>query len=298
MSDDDRQPACNPTLMSRDEKLARMRARIADLGSVAVAFSAGVDSTFVLKVAADVLGPQHVLAVTARSPSVPAAEVAEARGLAEWLGVEHAIIDTHEFSNPNYTANPTDRCYYCKTALYTHMQYVVRERGILAIISGTNYDDLGDWRPGLRAAGERAVVAPAAEAGLTKADIRALSSAWGLPTSAKPASPCLSSRVPYGQAVTPEKLRMIEAGEAFLKQRFGLRECRVRHYGTFARIEAPPAEVAALESALAEIAAHFRALGFSTTEIDPRGFRSGALNEVIAFGARQGAGQHSTEMRR
>jgi uncharacterized protein len=279
-------PASNDG-MPLAEKLARMQERVHGLGSVAVAFSAGVDSTFVLKVALDVLGPGRVLAVTARSPSVPAAEIAEARRLAELLGVEHLIIATDEFANPSYTANPPNRCYFCKTTLYAHMHEVVRARGLLAIVNGTNLDDLCDWRPGLQAAGEHEVIAPAAEAGLTKADIRALSSAWGLPTSDKPASPCLSSRVPYGQQVTPEKLRMIEAGEAFLKERFGLRECRVRHYGEFARIEAPPAHVSLLEAASAQIAAHFQSLGFAATEIDPRGFRSGALNDVIAFGARQ-----------
>lgn len=264
-----------------------MRERIAGLGSVAVAFSAGTDSTFVLKVAVDVLGRERVLAVTARSPSVPAVEIEDARRIAGQIGVEHAIIDTHEFSDPRYTANPTDRCYYCKSTLYAHLQHVIRERGLNAMLSGTNRDDLGDWRPGLRAAGERAVVAPAADAGLTKSEIRAMSAAWGLPTSDKPASPCLASRVPYGHPVTPEKLRMVEAAEVWLKERFGLRECRVRHYGDFARVEAPAERVEEIAAAEGEIAAHLRTIGFSRTEIDPRGFRSGALNEVIAFGRRQ-----------
>jgi len=271
------------------EKFARMQALLRELGSVAVAFSAGVDSTFVLKVALDTLGRQNVLAVTGRSPSVPASEIAEAARLAAALGARHLVIDTAEFTDPNYLANPTNRCYFCKSTLYAHMHAVVRDAGLKAIVSGTNHDDLGDWRPGLQAAGEFRVAAPAAEAGLTKADVRALSAQLGLPTHDKPASPCLSSRIPYGQAVTPEKLRMIEAGERFLKERFRLRECRVRHFGEFARIEAPPADIAALETpaAQAAIAERFAAIGFLRTEIDPRGFRSGALNEVIAFGSRQ-----------
>lgn len=271
-------------------KLARMQARLRELGSVAVAFSAGVDSTLVLRVALDVLGHARVVAVTARSASVPAQELIEAQELARRLGAEHVIVQTTEFADANYTSNPTNRCYYCKTSLYTHMAEVAHARGLRAIVSGTNHDDLGDWRPGLLAAGEHEVVAPAAEAGLTKADIRALSAQFGLPTFDKPASPCLSSRVPYGQEVTPEKLRMIEAGEAFLKERFGLRECRVRHYGDLARIEAPAGEIPMLEDAAARAAieARFREIGFLRVEIDPRGFRSGALNEVIAFGARQG----------
>lgn len=280
-------PIGHEVTADREAKLAAMRARIRGLGSVAVAFSAGADSTFVLKVALDTLGRANVLAVTARSPSVPAAELAEAAQLADRLGVDHAVIDTHEFSDPNYTANPTDRCYYCKSTLYSHMQLVVQERGIDAIVSGTNHDDLGDWRPGLRAAGEKEIVAPAAEAGLTKDDIRAFSRAWGLPTSDKPASPCLSSRVPYGQAVTPEKLRMIEAAEMLLKERFALRDCRVRHYGDFARIEVLPERIVELQAATSELEEAFHSIGFSRIEIDPRGFRSGALNEVIAFGKRQ-----------
>jgi uncharacterized protein len=274
-----------------DIKLERMRESLRAMGSVAVAFSAGTDSTFVLKVALDVLGAGNVVAVTGRSPSVPEDELEAARKLAESIGAEHVIRDTDEFDNQNYTSNPTNRCYYCKTTLYTHIEELVTERGIRWIVNGTNVDDLGDWRPGLKAASEHRVAAPAADAGLTKDDIRALSARMGLPTHDKPASPCLSSRIPYGQTVTPEKLRAVEAGEKFLRRTFALRECRVRHHGDFARIEAPADAVASLSepSNLARVEAHFHTLGFDRVEVDPRGFRSGSLNEVIAFGSRQQA---------
>ena len=272
-------------------KLERMRDRLRELGSVAVAFSAGADSMFVLKIALDTLGPDKVIAVTGRSDSLAAAEFADACRLAAAVGAEHVIIDTAEFANPNYTSNPTDRCYHCKSTLYDEMAGLCEQRGIAWIVNGTNADDLSDWRPGLQAASERRVASPAADAGMTKRDIRELSAQFGLPTYDKPASPCLSSRIPYGQEVTPTKLRMVEAGERFLKETLGVRECRVRHYGTFARIELPLDVVESLnDPAEAErIEAHFRELGFERVEIDPRGFRSGSLNDVIVMGRRQGA---------
>jgi uncharacterized protein len=279
---------------SLDTKLERMRAALREMGSVAVAFSAGTDSTFVLKVALDVLGRENVVAVTGRSASVPQDELEDARRLAATIGAEHVIRDTDEFENENYTSNPTNRCYYCKTTLYGHIENLVTERGINWIVNGANADDLTDWRPGLKAAAEFRVASPASDAGLTKHDIRVLSERMGLPTFDKPASPCLSSRIPYGQAVTPEKLRAVESGEKFLKQEFSLKECRVRHHGDFARLEAPTDSIATLTAPenLERIESHFRALGFARVEVDPRGFRSGSLNEVIAFGSRQqGASQ-------
>lgn len=269
------------------EKLDLLRKRMRELRSVAVAFSAGVDSTLVLKVAREVLGPVRVLAVTGRSPSVPAAEVAEASELAARIGAAHIFLDTNEFADARYTSNPTNRCYFCKTTLYTQMEPLRAERGLDWIVNGTNADDLGDWRPGLKAADEHRVASPLAEAGLTKADVRELSRYFGLPTSDKPAGPCLSSRVPYGQEVTPAKLAAIEAGEAWLRRRFDVRECRVRHFGEFARLELLPGDIEAAVQAHDEIAQRFADLGFAKVEIDPRGFRSGSLNEVIAFGTRQ-----------
>ncbi len=264
---------------------ARMRDRIGALNRVAVAFSGGVDSTFVLKVALDVLGAGNVLAVTGRSPSLKSSELDEAVRLAADLGAEHVILDTGEFENPDYLANPVNRCYFCKTTLYETMRPLLAERGLRVILNGTNADDLGDYRPGLTAAAEHHVVAPAAEAGLTKVDVRELSRRFGLPTHDKPAAPCLSSRVQYGETITPEKLRAIEQAEAFLVE-LGFRECRVRHHDRIARIEVLPADFARLveHSIARRVDERLRSLGYSYVTFDLRGLRSGSMNEVIPLG--------------
>lgn len=280
-------------------KLERMRVVLRSLGRVAVAYSGGVDSAFLLKVAFDTLGEENVFAVTGRSASLASAELAEAVDLAEQIGVRHILLDTQEFENPNYVANPVNRCYFCKTELYDRMaDYLSRHRQSIAstssdgvmplIVNGTNADDLTDYRPGLVAAGEHAVRSPLAEAGLTKAEIRRLSADMELSTYDKPASPCLSSRIPYGEAVTPEKLRMIERAEAVLR-RLGFRECRVRHHERLARIEVAPHRIAdlAAEAVRSQVDAEFREIGYQQVTVDLRGFRSGSLNEVIAFGKRQ-----------
>lgn len=270
------------------EKLERVREVLDELQSVAVAFSAGADSTFVLKVALDVLGRNRVAAVTGRSDSLARAEFEQARDIAERLGAEHVVLRTDEFQNPAYLRNPINRCFHCKTTLYAHMRRFMEERGFKTIVNGINVDDLGDFRPGIEAAREHGVRSPAAEAGLTKADIRALSRKLGLPTHDKPASPCLSSRVPYGEPVTPEKLRMIEDGEAFLRD-MGVPQCRVRHHGRIARIEVPTEFIPWLADPehAGRVDHYFRTLGFQYVSVDLKGFRSGSLNEVIAFGAVQ-----------
>jgi pyridinium-3,5-biscarboxylic acid mononucleotide sulfurtransferase len=277
--------AMNTTITKLDDKLAQMQSILRELRSVAVAFSAGVDSTLVLKVAIDTLGPDNVVAVTGRSDSLAAAEFEQACQLADSLGAEHVVIDTDEFENPNYLANPTNRCYFCKTTLYEHLGRFIAARGLHAIVNGINADDYGDFRPGIQAAGEHSVRCPAAEAGLTKSDVRELSHRFGLPTFDKPASPCLSSRVPYGESITPEKLRMIERGEAFLHA-LGIRECRVRHHDKLARIEVPPEQIDRLANGemRERLDRFFRELGYQYVTIDLRGFRSGSMNEVIAFG--------------
>ncbi|MBI1826852.1 MAG: ATP-dependent sacrificial sulfur transferase LarE [Planctomycetes bacterium] len=273
------------TFQSLDDKYVRIRSAIEELESVIVAFSAGADSTLVLKIALDVLGPSRVLAVTGRSDSLASAELDDASRLAEQLGAEHLVIHTDEFQNPNYTSNPTNRCYFCKTTLYTHLSDVREKRGFKHIINGVNADDLGDYRPGLLAATEHAVRSPMVDAGLTKADVRELSRRLGLPTFDKPASPCLSSRIPYGEEVTPAKLRMIELAERFLRE-LGVSECRVRHHGNTARIEVPQSCFAMLSDpqAASRIDALFRSLGYTYVTLDLRGLRSGSMNEVIAFG--------------
>lgn len=267
-----------------------MRKDLRTLQRVAVAFSGGVDSTFVLKVAVDALGPENVLAVTGQSASIASGEFDDAVRLAATIGAEHVILDTREFEDANYLANPTNRCYYCKTELYSRMAPLVAARGIRAIVNGTNADDLGDYRPGLTAAKEHNVRAPAAEAGLTKTEIRELSAKMGLPTHDKPAAPCLSSRVQYGESITPEKLRMIERAETVLRE-LGFRECRVRHHDKLARIEVPAHEIERLasEELRARIDAAFREIGYQYITVDLRGFRSGSMNEVIALGIARGS---------
>jgi len=270
---------------SLDARYQQMRRIIRSLERVAVAFSAGADSTFALKVALDVLGPDNVLAVVGRSDSLPQAELEAAQTLASELGAELAVVAPGELGNADYAANPQNRCYYCKNMLYGEIERFARARGITQIINGTNADDYSDWRPGITAGEERRVRSPVAEAGLTKAEVRELSRRLGLPTSDKPASPCLASRVQYGEQITAEKLRMIESCEAFL-HKLGLRECRVRHHHRLARIEVPPDQIARLADAHTRrrIVEHFRKAGYQYVTLDLQGFRSGSMNEVIGVG--------------
>ncbi len=270
--------------VSLDSKLVRMQEILRSLERVVVAFSGGVDSTFVLKVAADVLGADNVLAVIGQSASLSPVELNEARALAEQIGVKLIEITTGEFENPNYLSNPSNRCYFCKSAQYDGIEEIVSGRGFTAAVNGINADDYEDWRPGIQAAREHNVRSPCAEAGMAKADIRALSRQLGLPTFDKPAMPCLASRVPYGQAITADKLQQIDAGEQQLRA-LGFRECRVRHHENLARIELPVDDIArATEPAMrAQIDEALRAAGFQYVAIDLRGFRSGSLNEVLGL---------------
>jgi uncharacterized protein len=265
-------------IAKRDRLLAILR----ELPGVAVAFSGGIDSTVVAKAAYEALG-SRAIAVTADSASVARSELADAKELAKLIGIRHRIVQTEEFDNPDYLQNDGTRCYHCKTELYSTVERLLPELGVAVVVSGANLDDLGDYRPGLVAAAEHSVRHPLQEAGFTKADVRALAKHWGLPTWDKPASPCLSSRLAPGLAVTPERTARIEAAEAVLRA-LGLRECRVRyHEGDLARIEVPTGEIGKLatEPVRGELAREFHRLGFKFIALDLDGFRSGSLNELV-----------------
>lgn len=269
----------SPDLLGRRDRLLAV---LRGLPGVAVAFSGGVDSAVVAQAAFLALGGKAV-AVTADSPSVPRSELADARRLAAHIGVRHVVVPTGEFGNPDYLRNDGARCYHCKSELYSVIDRLLPELGVPVVCSGANLDDLGDYRPGLAAAAEHRVRHPLQEAGFTKADVRAVAKAWGLPAWDKPASPCLSSRLAPGLAVTPERARRVEEAEAYLRG-LGLRECRVRyHEGDLARIEVPAGDVArfAADPLRGELDAEFRRLGFKFVTLDLAGFRSGSLNDLV-----------------
>lgn len=259
-----------------DRRVAALDAILRGMESVVVAYSGGVDSALLARVAHDALG-DRALAVIARSPSLPARELDEATELAAEAGFRLRVVDTGEVANPVYAANPTDRCYYCKAELFDQLEQVRKAMGFRWIAYGENQDDSADYRPGARAAREQGVRAPLREAGLTKADVRELARRLGLRVWSKPAAACLSSRFPYGIAITPERLAQVESAEETLR-RLGFRQCRVRYHGDVARVEVTRTDMdRALE--LAEVInAGIRGAGFAFVALDLAGYRRGSLN--------------------
>jgi uncharacterized protein len=268
-------------------KLERLKRIVARCDSALVAFSGGVDSTFLLSVAKDVLG-DNLLAVTAASPVVQPDEVAGAKRLAKKLGVAHEVIHTNEVMEERFCSNPPERCYYCKETLFSKLTALAGERGLACVLEASNADDTGDYRPGLRAVKELGVKSPLIEACLTKAEIRALSRERNLPTWNKPALACLASRFPYGERITVEKLDRVLKGEKYILS-LGFRSCRLRSYGKLARIEVPEGEIERLlEAGLRRrVAARLKKLGFQYVTVDLEGYRSGSMNETLPAAKRK-----------
>ncbi len=271
------------TTSALDAKYARLVALLRQTGGAIVAFSGGVDSTLLARAAADALGERAVL-VTADSETYPEAELAEARRLGELLGLRHVIVRTEELANPEYARNGANRCFFCKDELFARLAPVAEREGIRTLVYGANVDDLGDHRPGMKAASEHGVRAPLIEAALTKAEIRDLSRALGLPTWDKPSFACLSSRFQYGDHITADKLRQVDAAETFVRS-LGFRQFRVRHHERLARLEIPVEEIPRLweEGRHEAIVARFRELGYIYVAVDLAGFQSGSANLLLGL---------------
>ncbi|QLE41399.1 ATP-dependent sacrificial sulfur transferase LarE [Nostoc sp. C052] len=267
--------------MMLTEKFEQLRALFTEMEQALIAYSGGVDSTLVAKIAYDVLG-DRALAVTAVSPSLLPEELEDAKIQAATIGIPHKIVQTHEMENPNYTSNPVNRCYFCKSELHDTLKPLALELGYPYVVDGVNADDLHDYRPGIQAAKERGARSPLAEIGVTKLEVRQLSQQLGLPWWDKPAQPCLSSRFPYGEEITVAKLQRVGRGEIYLRK-LGWQNLRVRSEGDTARIELPPEQIKefVLTNDLQTLVSAFQDFGFIYVTLDLEGYRSGKLNQVL-----------------
>lgn len=269
--------------MLSQNKVSRLQQILSEMKTVLIAFSGGIDSTFLLKLALKTLGTDNVLAVTASSETYPAEELQYAEKLAESLGANYISIHTEELKDSRFAENPPERCYYCKSELFRKLQSLAADHNLRFVLDGANADDLNDFRPGMKAGRELGVRSPLQEAGLTKNEIRTIAKSEGLPNWDKPSMPCLSSRFPYGHTITVKKLTQVDEAERFMRS-LGFIEIRVRHHGDTARIEVPEYLIPKIteDSIRREIVSTFESLGFNYITLDLKGFRSGSMNEILS----------------